>query len=169
VALVFQYGSNTDTDRLNGKDRLDGKAVPKGAAETVEHYEIAFSVWSKTNKCAAADLVRKGNRSAWGVLFEVPDTLLARATSGRVRSFDAIEAEGQNYRRYWLPVRDSSGSVVVALTYVVIKPRKRIRTSANYVGHIIKGLRDHGVPGDYVDWVKKLAVRNNKKLKGKLT
>ena len=87
----------------------------------------------------------------------------------RAPSFDAIEAEGHNYRRYWLPVRDGNGSVIVALTYVVIKPRSRIRTSAEYVGHIIKGLRDHGVPDDYVEWVKKMAVRNNPKLKGKLT
>ena len=40
--------------------------------------------------------------------------LLARATTGKTTSFDAIEAEGKNYRRYWLPVRDRSGRVVVA-------------------------------------------------------
>src|SRR5205823_6233305 len=117
------YGSNADANRLNGADRLRGRASVIGLAATVEPYELAFRVWSKTNRCAAADLVRQGTSPAWGVLFEVPDYLLTRVTAGTERSFDEIEAEGVNYRRFWLPVRDTSGRVMIALTYVVINPQ----------------------------------------------
>src|SRR5438876_6000234 len=86
------------------------------------------------------------SRPAWGVLFEVPDELLSRATSGSGRSFDEIEGEGTNYRRSWLPVRDRNGQLLIALTYVVVCPRENLRTSEAYVGHILKGLRDHDVP-----------------------
>jgi hypothetical protein len=168
MALVFQYGSNTDAERLNGNDRLNGQAVVVGAAETIEPYRLAFDVWSKGNKCAAADLIRGGNRSAWGVLFEVPDVLLTRATSGAARSFDEIEGEGKNYRRFWLPVRDMEGRELIALTYVVTKPKAKLRTSIAYVAHIVKGLRDHNVPADYINLVKAAALRNNPLLRTEL-
>jgi cation transport regulator ChaC len=154
MALVFQYGSNTDAARLNGRERLNGRAVDRGAAQTVEAYRLAFDVWSTGSKCAAADLVRTGNRPGWGVLFEVPDELLSKATSGSGRSFDEIEGERMNYRRSWLPVRDRNGQLLIALTYVVVCPRENLRTSEAYVGHILKGLRDHDVPQNYIDDVK---------------
>jgi hypothetical protein len=168
MALVFQYGSNTDVERLNAYELLRGKAIAIGAAETVEPYRLVFDVWSGINKCAAADLVRDGERPAWGVLFEVPNELLTRATSGSAKSFDEIEAEGKNYRRSWLPVRDRDGNLLVALTYVVIRPQINIRTSRSYVRHILKGLQDHDVPPDYVSRVRALAIENNPDLSGEL-
>lgn len=125
-------------------------------------------MWSTGNKCAAADLVRTGDRPAWGVLFEVPDELLSRLTSGSAKSFDEIEGEGQNYRRSWLPVRDAHGHFLIALTYVVSRPEDNIQTSEAYVGHIITGLRDHAVPPGYIDEVKAVAIANNPGLKGRL-
>ena len=168
MALVFQYGSNVNGERLNACERLRGRAIDKGAAETVEPYRLAFDVWSTSNKCAAADLVRSGEHHAWGVLFDVPDELLTRATSGPARSFDEIEAEGKNYRRSWLPVRDREGHLLIALTYVVIQPQVNIRTTLSYVRHILKGLQDHDVPPDYISRVKALAVENNPDLTGQL-
>ena len=160
MALVFQYLSNTNTERLNAAERLNGRAGDLGAAQTVEGYRLVFDVWSAGNKCAAADLVPQGNRPAWGVLFEIPDELLSRATSGAARSFDQIEGEGTNYRRYWLPVHDRAGRLVIALTYVVIRPQRDLRTSEAYVRHILKGLRDHEVPQNYIDDVRAIAIAN---------
>src|SRR3989304_2047134 len=168
MALVFQYGSNTNAARLNAPERLNGRAVDRGAVQTVEAYRLAVDVWSAGNKCAAADLVAGGNRPSWGVLFEVPDELLSRATSGSAKAFDEIEGEGTNYRRSWLPVLDRDGSLLIALTYVVLSPKENLRTSEAYVGHILKGLRDHEVPQDYVEQVKLIAIANNPALEGRL-
>jgi len=168
MALLFQYGSNTNATRLNAPERLNGHAADRGAARTVEAYRLAFDVWSVSNNCAAADLVREGTEPAWGVLFEVPNELLSRATSGSAKSFDQIEGEGTNYRRSWLPVLDRNGHLLIALTYVVARPQDDLRTSEAYVGHILKGLRDHDVPQNYIDAVKAIAIANNPALAGRL-
>jgi hypothetical protein len=48
MAIVFQYGSNMSVARLNCTDCLAGDAKLIGVARTVESYELAFTVWSKT-------------------------------------------------------------------------------------------------------------------------
>jgi hypothetical protein len=71
--LIFQYGSNCLTERLNGPQRLKGAADVEDRAKTVNEYEIAFDVWSDGNACAAADLVPEygTGRLAWGVLYQI--------------------------------------------------------------------------------------------------
>ncbi len=79
MALIFQYGSNLSVSRLNHADRLNGDAELVAVAQTVEHFELRFSVWSVTNNCAAADIVpNSSGRSIYGVLYSVPDHLLSR-------------------------------------------------------------------------------------------
>ncbi len=79
MTLVFQYGSNMSVARLNSNDRLDGDAKTIGVARTAESFELMFSVWSKTNNCAAADLVpSKIGRSVYGVVYDIPDFLLSQ-------------------------------------------------------------------------------------------
>ena len=97
MALVFQYGSNTSSARLNAPERLRRDAKSLGLAYTIGQYDLGFTVWSKTNNCAAADLVQTPGRKAWGVLYEIPDNLLSRETAGDRKSLDAIE--GSRYRR----------------------------------------------------------------------
>ena len=58
MPLIFQYGSNCDTERLNSPERLAGAAIERGRAQSMDEYEIEFDVWSNGNGCAAADLVQ---------------------------------------------------------------------------------------------------------------
>jgi len=105
--LVFQYGSNCLDAEINGAKRLMGDAKFISIAETVDDYELAFNVFSNGRHCAAADIVRKQGSKAWGVLYEIPEYLISRATAearGR-KSLDAIEGEGKNYERREIDVR----------------------------------------------------------------
>jgi hypothetical protein len=155
--LIFQYGSNCLTARLNARGRLDGLAADKGSAQTVDEYEIAFDVWSCGNECAAADLIRvpgSGHR-ARGVLYETSDEGLHRL---RV-------IEGPRYEESGIRVRNLRGESKEALTFLV-KPRDRqpgLWTSAKYVTSIVKGLRDHKVPEEYTQHVLDVAIRTNEK------
>jgi hypothetical protein len=160
MALVFQYGSNCLVERLNSEDRLRGDAVPLGWAETVENYDLQFDVWSRGNGCAASDIVLGGDSPAQGALYEVPDHLMSRGTapSGR-RSFDAIE--GDAYMRRSIQVRKRDGNIVEAVTYVVREPRQGLLTNLDYVGHIIRGLREHNADNAYILRVKAAAIKNN--------
>ena len=159
--LVFQFGSNTSSSRLNSRDRLNGDAKDLGLAVTAERFDLDFAVWSKTNNCAAADLRSDGEQNVWGVLYQVPDHLMSAATSGARRSFDAIE--GPNYERRPILVRRADGNPIEdpVVTYTVRHPKPRLLTSFEYVSHILCGLREHNAPIAYVQYVKTRIVANN--------
>jgi gamma-glutamylcyclotransferase (GGCT)/AIG2-like uncharacterized protein YtfP len=164
MALVFQYGSNMSVARLNHTKRLAGEAKPIGIARTVEPFELMFTVYSKTNSCAAADIVPSENgRSIYGVLYEIPDFLLSRDTAKEHsrKSLDAIEGEGVNYIRRVIQLIKSDGSQIRAITYVVKDRKTDIKTSFNYVVRILCGLQEHNVPEEYHQYVVSQIIKNN--------
>ena len=172
MVLVFQYGSNCLESEINSNDRLKGKAMFVDIAKTIENYKLDFDVYSEKRGCAAADIVRTcQNKKVWGVLYSVDDNLICRNTAPKgSKSFDAIEGEGTNYRRHCLPVScNRNGLIVMALTYVTLKPRKRVKkTSLKYVQSIIKGLREHNVPEEYINEVKEIVSNHSPRLAKKI-
>ena len=159
MAKVFQYGSNCDTERLNSRCRLRGKACSLGKAQTVCNFEIAFDVWSYGNDCAAADLIQRGDTPAWGVLYEIPEDFICGCRADGLKTLECIEAP--NYESRCIEVV-AGGETTSAITFVV-KESARVYgkpTSAKYVGHIVKGLRCHAVPEEYVCGVISAALAN---------
>jgi gamma-glutamylcyclotransferase len=163
MALVFQYGSNCLERQINGKERLCGDAKFVCIAETVDDYRLAFDVLSAKRGCAASDIVASPGSKVWGVLYEVPDYLIAResAKSQGRKSLDAIEGQGKNYRRTTIALRRDDQQFVNALTYRVINPTLGLKTNLEYVGYIVAGLREHGIPEAYISEVKGIAKANN--------
>ncbi len=167
IALVFQYGSNTSSKRINSKDRLQGKARPGGIVYTEDDFELEFTVWSHGNQCAAANIVPGSGRKIWGVLYDIPDYLIRRETSGNRRSLDTIEGESQNYQRMTIALRYPNGLIIEQeiITYVARNRKSGIRTSLEYARHIIMGLHEHNVPDDYIEYVKARVIANNPDLR----
>lgn len=161
MALVFQYGSNTSSIRLNSGDRLCGDAMDRGLVCTEDSFELDFDIWSTCNDCAAADIREGQGRPIWGVLYDVPDHLIRRETAGLRRSLDAIE--GSHYGRRPIRVRWPNGSSVAGdvITYTVLSPEHGLRTSIEYAAHIIAGLREHGAHNEYLAYVKERVIANN--------
>jgi len=165
MAIVFQYGSNCDAQRLNSSDRLCGDANFIEIASTVDNFELDFTVFSKTNNCAAADIVPRSGRKIWGVLYDIPDHLIKRETADQRKSLDAIEGEGVNYQRTTITVQRRDETTTPAITYIAKTRRVGLKTSLKYVEYIIKGLRGADVPNDYIEYVKQRVVENNPGLK----
>jgi len=170
MPIVFQYGSNTSVTRLNSADRLNGAASVIGLARTLDNYDLDFTVWSKTNKCAAANIVPGGNVQIWGVLYEIPENLIDRKLSGDQKSLDEIEGEGTNYKRTNIQVlpNNEPDNIITAITYVVINRVPNIETSPEYASEIINGLKSHEIPYDYLEYVQNRILQNNRALDGKL-
>jgi cation transport regulator ChaC len=152
MPLLFQYGSNTNAERLASRI---GDVDDRGRAETIEEYDLAFNVWSQSNGCAAGDLVpapRTGHH-AWGVLYRITEAGLIKLR----------KIEGKLYEEKTISVRDEAGEEVEAVTFLVIPAERRhgLWTSADYVGHIIRGLRAHDVPEEYVQRVIDIATETN--------
>ena len=161
MALVFQYGSNTSSTRLNSDKRLRGDASDLGLARTQAPFELDFDSWSTTNACAAANILEGGSRRIWGVLYEVPDYLIRRETAGKRTSLDAIE--GPNYERRPIQLQRPDGTPVVGevITYRVVNRQPGLRTSMKYASHIMAGLREHGAPDECLAYVKARVIANN--------
>jgi cation transport regulator ChaC len=162
MPLIFQYGSTCDAARLKGPQRLNSHAESRGAACTVEDFDIQFDVYSHTNGCAAADLVSIPGLMVWGVLYEIPaDFIRGRRTDGQKT---LAQIEGEKYEERTIRVRDRDGTGSDAITFMVKQPEVRygLWTSADYVGHIVQGLRDHDVPDEYIQHVITVAVQTNK-------
>jgi hypothetical protein len=94
----------------------------------------------------------------WGVVYDVPDFLMGRDTAAqrKRKSLDAIE--GANYARHQITVKSANGELLAATTYRVIHPRAGLRTNVEYVGYIVRGLREHGVAAEYIANVKAIAI-----------
>ena len=162
MPLIFQYGSNCDTERLNDPERLDGAAEDLGRAQTVGEYKIEFNKWSKKGKCAAADLVkpRKGGRRIWGVLYKV-----SRGGFKKLK-----DVEGPSYRARRIGVVDATGATMTATTFRVRRDKRELgrHTTVDYVRHIVKGLRAHDVEEvdpAYIQHVIDIALRTNEQAK----
>lgn len=167
MTLVFQYGSNMSVARLNHTDRLSGDANVIGVAKTVELFELMFTAWSKANACAAADIVpSKTGRSVYGVVYDIPESLLSRdsAKERNRKSMDAIEGEGTNYFRQAIDLESEDGSKLTAMTYVVKDRKTDLKTSLSYVQHIFDGLKEHNIPEEYQRYVVLQVIANNRAL-----
>ncbi len=163
MALVFQYGSNMSIARLNDERRLVGDAKLHGVVKTVSHFDFGFTVLSKTNNCAAADIVPSDNgRTIYGVLYDIPDWLVLRddAIKHNRKSLDAIEGEGQNYIRQNIELVDENGLSLTAITYLVRERKSGLKTSLDYVEHIFCGLSQRGFPKEYRSYITSQVVKN---------
>ena len=152
-----------------GRD-LGGEARVVGLAQTLEPFALDFTVWSRQNGCAAADIVPGSGRTVWGVLYRIPAHLIERHTAGDRRSLDAIESEGSNYVRVPIDLRLADGGRVegAAITYVVRQRSEGLVTSFEYARHILEGLREHDAPADYLEYVKQRVIGNNAALEAEI-
>lgn len=162
--LVFQYGSNMSSKRLNSSERLAGDAQRMGIAQTANPYRLCFPVWSKTNSCAAASISPDPDgRPVLGVLYEIPDWLVYREEANKLnrKSLDAIEGEGANYVRTTIDIVQSDGVTNTATTYIAKEAGPELKTSAEYARHILTGLAEHEMPSAYRAYVIDCIARSN--------
>jgi hypothetical protein len=160
MALVFQYGSNTSTDRLNSAERLEGTARAVGLARTDDEYDVAFTYFSHGNACAAADLI-SGRQSIYGVLYDIPDHRVFRHLKREgARTLDEVEGTGYQREKITVELVKQAGRLE-ALTYRVVDRRTGLQTAPHYVKNIVEGLRAHGAPETYVGYVKQCAALSN--------
>lgn len=149
--------------RLNSPSRLYGDARIIGLAKTIDHFEFCFSVWSKMNNCATADIIPGGVSNIFGVVYAIPDFLIKRDTAGKRKSLDSIEGEGGNYRRIYIDVTGQNEEILNenVITYVARHSKESLKTSLNYVKHIISGLCEHKAPQEYLTYVIYRIINNN--------
>lgn len=138
MTLYFAYGSNLASAEMDlacpgyrflGPARLDDR-------------RLEFRRRSRRWGGGAADLARAPGESVWGALYELP--------GGGLEALDAKEGVGFAYRRIEVRV-DRDGATFSAVAYEVErKEPEEVPPTAGYLGALLGGARERGLPDAYV-------------------
>jgi gamma-glutamylcyclotransferase len=151
MTIYFAYGSNMLTVEL--RKRIP-RASPIGRAY-LSDYRLRFSRRSLVSKAGVVDVVAAPRMRTWGVLFDIPED--------GVRKLDLKEGVGIGaYERHLVEVVQSGPAQVAAMTYMVsTKESLEVAPSATYIGQILEGAEEHGLPKSYLTflrWIEKEAL-----------
>jgi gamma-glutamylcyclotransferase (GGCT)/AIG2-like uncharacterized protein YtfP len=137
MARYFAYGSNLHLKQF--ARRCPG-ATALGRARLPD-YRLAFTRYSTGRKGGVADVVPEPGAEVWGALYEVND--------GHLASLDEYEGVPRSYRRDTVRVFDDEGIEREAWVYFANQTGE-FAPSRLYLGIIVQGARDHGLPEEYV-------------------
>ena len=140
----FAYGSNMLTRRLTAADRAPS-ARPIGIGY-VEGRRLTFDKASEdgSGKCDAEATGKPSDR-VYGVVFEIDVTDKA--------ALDKVESLGEGYAEERLEVVTDAGHIHIH-TYIAIKKKPGLRPYHWYKAITVAGALEHGLPKDYVEWLK---------------
>lgn len=140
--LYFAYGSNLSTPRLRVRT---ASARALGVAVLVGH-RLEFHKVGRDGsaKCDAFGTGHPEDRVI-GVVFDIEDAELPE--------LDRAEGLGRGYDRTRVAVTSVTGDSVVVLTYCATRIDASLRPFHWYKEHVLRGAREHGLPGDYIEWI----------------
>jgi SAM-dependent methyltransferase len=144
----FAYGSNMSSRRLRARTP---SARPIGIGQLAGHR----LVWHMrgSDGSAKCDIVETGRPEdvVWGVLYEI--------AASEKALLDQAEGLGRAYGYKTVRVQHTAGHHVEAGAYVAIETDASLTPYDWYLGFVLAGADEHGLPGDYASVLKALATR----------
>ena len=138
----FAYGSNVSSGVMTS--RIPSARRPRPAR--LDGYRLVFSLPSVRWGGHAAGIEPAPGQVVWGLVWQIGRDDLAL--------LDRVEA---NYHRIEVtPV--VAGDPVPAVSYVV-RPERSVdegRPVAEYLGHLVAGAIEHGLPDPWVAWLREI-------------
>jgi cation transport regulator ChaC len=121
------------------------------------HFDWTSFRGAGQNGCAASDLIQVAGRRAWGVLYEIPEGFVFDGRTDQLKTLAQIE--GSRYEPREITVVNTKGEQMKAWTFLVKDEERRtgLATSAAYVSWIVYGLRQNGIPEEYISHVIEIA------------
>jgi cation transport regulator ChaC len=143
--LYFAYGCNMDRDHLAA---VVGRSVAAGYAARLQDHRIAFDVPHEDGS-RFADILPAPGGAVYGVVF--------RLAGDALRTLDGYEGVPELYRRAALWVEPIGRRARQAVQVYVGRQDHRVKEGApdaEYLGRLVRGALRHGLPEDYVNWVR---------------
>ena len=144
IFRYFAYGSNMLTRRLQAPNR-----APSAVAICIGYVEGRRLTFDKVSSDGSGkcDAEKTGTRSdrVYGVVFEIP--------LQEKPALDKAEGLEKGYREETVQVRTVTGRES-ATTYIATKKESILRPYHWYKALTIAGAVEHGLPGDYVEWLR---------------
>ena len=148
--LYFAYGSNMSRQQMRERcpdHECLGKAVLKDHA-------LCFPRHSTIRNCGVAGLVERTGAEVWGVVYRLHDEDLAALD--RREGFDPAQPlEMNRYNRQTIRVLMDGREVACFAYFARPEPGEHVPNS-DYLGTIIEGAEENGLPPDYVAALKRI-------------
>jgi cation transport regulator ChaC len=143
----FAYGSNLDPGTFLGRR---GMRPREARAGRLDAFELCFDLPVGPGDRGVANVRPKEGTRVWGVAYR-----LAAATCEHLDRTEGVH-RGTYVR---LPVQlATEAGTLRAFTYQSAHGKPGRKPSRRYLGLLLTGARHHGLPADYVEWLRSLPV-----------
>jgi len=137
----FAYGSNLDPDTFLGRRRMQPLATRIGV---LHDFELRFDLPVGPGERGVANVAPRLGEHVWGALY--------RLTHAGAEQLDRSEGVDKGaYRRLTVVVRTPETDEIAAFTYRSEISRPERKPSRRYLGLLLAGAREHGLPAEYVE------------------
>jgi cation transport regulator ChaC len=143
----FGYGSNVGRATFLERRGMEPLAVRRGL---LEDWELCFDLPVGPGERAVANLRARRGARVWGVLWQIDARDAARLDRSEGVHFGV-------YRRLAVRVRGDD-EWVDAFTYLSDLRRPGRKPSARYVGLLLAGAREHGLPAEWLERLERLEL-----------
>ncbi len=137
----FAYGSNLDPRTFLGRRRMQPLATRIGV---LHDFELRFDLPVGPGERGVANVAPRPGDHVWGALYQL--------THEGAERLDRTEGVPQGaYRRLAVVVRTPDAAEIAAFTYRSEISRPERKPSRRYLGLLLAGARELGLPAEYVE------------------
>lgn len=139
----FAYGSNLDPGTFVGRRGMRPLAARVGV---LHGFELRFDLPVGPGERGVANVAPCAGDHVWGVLYQI--------TPADAERLDRSEGVHRGYyQRLAVPVRAQDTAEIAAFTYRSEVSRPERKPSRRYLGLLLAGAREHGLP---LAWIERL-------------
>jgi len=149
----FAYGSNLDPDTFLGRRRMRPTEARPGR---LHGYRLVFDLAVGPGERAVANLALEPDGCVHGVAYAI----------SRFQGLWLDRSEGvpRAYRRVDVSLRADHDERLEAFTYVSERRSPGRKPSERYLNLLLRGARHHGLPEDYVAWLRGLELATDERV-----
>lgn len=142
----FGYGSNMDARTFVGRRRMRPRDALAGR---LCDWTLTFDLPVGPGERGVANVRQREGAHVWGVLYRITGR-----EAGRLDRSEGVHRGA--YTRVEVPVISRDGETRHAFTYHSRRGDPTRKPSRRYMGLLLAGARDHGLPADYVESLRAL-------------
>jgi cation transport regulator ChaC len=144
----FAYGSNLDPRTFLGRRRMQPLETRIGV---LHDFELRFDLPVGPGERGVANVAPRLGDLVWGALYQ-----LTQADADRLDRTEGVHVGF--YRRFAVEVRTAEGEVLSAFTYRSEAKRTERKPSSRYLGLLLAGARELGLPDEYIERLRSLPL-----------
>ena len=154
-ALTWYLGYGSNMNRGIFETRRGMRPIQARPA-MLENYRLCFNLAIGPGERGVANLESQAGARTWGVLYLI--------TVEQGEHLDRTEGVPRAYRR--IPIRAivDSGEQIAAFTYQSNRIRLGRKPSARYIGLLIEGATQHGLPPSYLSYLRSFELAADERL-----